>query len=253
VNIDPPIQTLWIGDRLSELENLCITSYIKQGYDFHLYAYNDIENVPSDCMVLDGNAILDESEIFCYNVGVGKGSYSAFSNLFRYKLLLDEGGIWTDTDVICLNRFPTNSEYIFASEKDSSVEGENIVCSSNFIKAPKGSDFAKYCYKKAAAVDRNNLQWGTIGPRLVGEAVASHGLNDFVLSFKRFNHVPWYNSEIFFIDEPQDFGDLIYESINSDAYCIHLWNEVWRRNGIDKNSKFPEKCFFEILKSKIRS
>ena len=251
--VAPPVQTLWVGDSLSELENLCITSYIKQGYDFHLYAYGDIKNVPEDCIILDANSILDESEIFCYNSGAGKGSVSAFSNLFRYKLLYDEGGIWTDTDVICLNRFPDEDEYIFASEKDSSVDGENIICSSNFIKAPKGSNFAKYCYDKAASVDRETLQWGTIGPRLVGESVAHHGLSDFVLSFKKFNHVPWYNAEVFFIDEPSDVGQLIYDSVIGDAYCIHLWNEVWRRNGIDKNSKFPKSCFFEVLKSNIKS
>ena len=61
--VAPPVQTLWVGDSLSELENLCITSYIKQGYDFHLYAYGDIKNVPEDCIVLDANSILDESEI----------------------------------------------------------------------------------------------------------------------------------------------------------------------------------------------
>ena len=77
------IQTLWIGKELSELESLCILSYIKNGYDFHLYAYNEISNVPEGCIIMDANSILDESEVFCYNVGHGKGSFSAFSNIFR--------------------------------------------------------------------------------------------------------------------------------------------------------------------------
>ena len=103
MKVNAAIQTLWIGKELSELENLCISSYIKNGYDFHLYAYDEISNVPEDCIILDANSILDESEVFCYNVGQGKGSFSAFSNLFRYKLLFEEGGVWTDTDVISIS------------------------------------------------------------------------------------------------------------------------------------------------------
>ena len=46
MKVNAAIQTLWIGEELSDLENLCISSYIKNGYDFHLYAYDEISNVP---------------------------------------------------------------------------------------------------------------------------------------------------------------------------------------------------------------
>ena len=45
------IQSLWIGNEISNIEKLCINSYIKNGHAFHLYAYNDIEGVPSDCVI----------------------------------------------------------------------------------------------------------------------------------------------------------------------------------------------------------
>jgi len=242
-----PIQSLWIGDELSDLEVLCINSFLKNGYDFHLYTYGTIKNAPKDCVILDGNEFLEESEVFSYKVGVGKGSFSAFSNLFRYKMLYDIGGIWCDTDVINLNPIP-NMEYLFASEKD----GDEIVCASCFIKAPKGSAFAKYCYDKASSVDREKLEWGQIGPKLVGEAVKTYGLSDFIVPFKKFNHVPWYSAELFFYDDPENMGEMLYESIASEAYCIHMWNEVWRRLGLDKSAEFPKGCFYEVLKSKIK-
>ena len=31
------IQSLWIGDRLSVMERLCIQSFLDQGHQFHLY------------------------------------------------------------------------------------------------------------------------------------------------------------------------------------------------------------------------
>ena len=94
------IQSLWIGDKISNIEKLCINSYLKNGHSFHLYAYNDIEGVPSDCTLKDASKILPKEDVFAYNVGIGKGSYSAFSNYFRYKLLDLKGGWWTDTDIV---------------------------------------------------------------------------------------------------------------------------------------------------------
>ena len=92
----PIIQSLWIGDKLSQVEKLCISSYIYHGHEFHLYCFNDIEGVPDGCIIKDASEILPREEVFTYNVGPGKGSSSAFSNYFRYKLLDLKGNWWTD-------------------------------------------------------------------------------------------------------------------------------------------------------------
>jgi hypothetical protein len=33
-------------------------------------------------------------------------------------------------------------------------------------------------------------------------------------------------------------------------YMIHLWNEHWRRNKIDKNKTYDSQCLYEVLKKK---
>ena len=38
----PIIQSLWIGDDLTNLEKLCVQSFIDHGHEFHLYTYADI-------------------------------------------------------------------------------------------------------------------------------------------------------------------------------------------------------------------
>ena len=96
------IQSLWIGNELSNIEKLCINSYIKNGHTFHLYTYDEIKNVPKECVIKDAQEILPKDDIFAYNSGLGKGSFSAFSNYFRYKLLELKGNWWTDTDIVCL-------------------------------------------------------------------------------------------------------------------------------------------------------
>ena len=40
------IQSLWIGNTLSNVEKLCINSYIKNGHEFDLYTYGEIDNIP---------------------------------------------------------------------------------------------------------------------------------------------------------------------------------------------------------------
>ena len=41
------IQSLWIGERLSVMEQLSIRSYLDQGHPFHLYVYSPVEPVLS--------------------------------------------------------------------------------------------------------------------------------------------------------------------------------------------------------------
>lgn len=45
----PIIQSLWIGNPLSNLEKLCIQSFLDHGHKFHLYTYADIGGIPKRC------------------------------------------------------------------------------------------------------------------------------------------------------------------------------------------------------------
>ena len=38
------------------------------------------------------------------------------------------------------------------------------------------------------------------------------------------------------------------ENKPENNYFIHLWNEHWRRNDIDKETQYPENCLYEQLK-----
>ena len=74
------IQTMWIGPRLSTMEQLCIKSFLRNGHPFHLYVYEEVEDVPQGTVVLDANEILPASRIFQYR---DHKSYAGFSNFFR--------------------------------------------------------------------------------------------------------------------------------------------------------------------------
>ena len=107
------IQGLWIGDHLSTMEQLSIASFLDHGHEYHLYVYQPVSNVPTGTSVKDAYEILPESMIFQYRK---HPSYAGFANFFRYKLLLDVGGWWVDTDTVCLRPFDFASDYVFSSE-----------------------------------------------------------------------------------------------------------------------------------------
>ena len=104
------IQTLWVGSTLSKMEQLSLSSFVKNGHDTHLYAYYDIDNVPEGVEVKDGREILPEDMIFKYS---DHNSFSGFSNYFRYKLISDKGGFWVDTAMVCLKPWDFTEPFIF--------------------------------------------------------------------------------------------------------------------------------------------
>ncbi len=230
----PVIQGLWVGDRLSTMEQLCILSFLRHGHPFRLYTYGPVENVPSGAEICDANEVIPQSRIFRY----ANGSLAGFANFFRYKLLLEQGGWWVDLDVICLRPFDFSAEYVFSAE----MFHQTPIVASSVIKAPRGSEFCKYAWSVCQGKDTQNLRWGETGPRLAGEAVELLGLQRYVVGPEVFSPVEtdtW--EEIFDPNGRAEFGP--------STRAVHLWNELWRREGLDKNATYAPGCIYERLKS----
>jgi hypothetical protein len=240
----PPVQTLaesnrvvqglWIGPELSAMERLSVASFMRNGHEYHLYVYEEPRNVPDGTVVRDAGEILPASRIFQYR---HRPSYAGFANFFRYKLLLERGGWWADLDTVCLRPFDFPEEYVFASELSKGL----AVVTSGVIKAAAGSEVMAYAWGVCQGKEPGQLAWGETGPRLVGEAVEKFSLERYrqpchvfcPLSFPEWRRVL----------EP-DAGPLIDER----AYAVHLWNEMWRAAGQDKDARYPAGCLYERLK-----
>jgi Glycosyltransferase sugar-binding region containing DXD motif/Alpha 1,4-glycosyltransferase conserved region len=228
------IQGLWVGSELSHLERLSIASFLDNGHEFHLYVYGDVRNVPKGTVVKDGGDILNESLIFQYKE---HKSFSAFANFFRYKLLLEKGGWWVDTDTVCLKPFDIPCEYVFSSEAFGS--GELVNC--GVVKAPQGSPAMAHAWDVCCSKTRENLVWGEVGPRLMAESVRQLSLQRFVVASRVFCPIGYLHWQSV-LDPARvwDFAD--------DVYAVHFWNEMWRRNRRDKNQTYHPDCLYEKLK-----
>jgi mannosyltransferase OCH1-like enzyme len=230
------VQGLWIGSELSAMERMSINSFLINGHDYHLYVYDDVKRVPKGAVIKDGNEILPASRIFLYK---DYASYSGFSNFFRYKLLLDKGGWWADTDLICLKPFAFQEEHVFASE---SIHDE-VLITSGVIKAPAGSRAMQYAWQVCQTKNPQQLVWGETGPQLMAETVRKFSLEACVKQcgiFCPLSVLDWHR-----VREPD--GDLM---LADTTHAIHLWNEAWRRTGHDKNASYHPDCLYEKLKRK---
>lgn len=234
------IQGLWIGSELSAMERLSIASFLANGHEYHLYIYDDVRNVPEGTAVKDGNEILPASMIFRYEA---QKSFSAFSNFFRYKLLLERGGWWADSDMVCLRPFDFTQEYVFSSEMANGREFINC----GVIKTPPGSPAMEYAWNICRAKVPAKLVWGEVGPRLMSESIKRLALESFVMRSRVF--CPFGYEEWDAVLNPKKVWDLG----SPRTYGVHLWNEMWRRNERDKDQSYHPDCLYERLKHKYMS
>jgi len=228
------VQGLWIGPRLSVLEQLSIASFQQNSHEYHLYVYDEPQNVPAGTVIKDANEILPSSSIFQYKE---YQSYAGFANFFRYKLLLQRGGWWVDSDTVCLRHFDFPEEHVFATEMCNQLE----VINCGAIKAPKDSPVMAYAWEVCQTKKPEQLVWGETGPRLMGEAVRKCSLEEYAKPHTVF--CPTVYSDWHKVLEPD--AEVIS---NAATYAIHLWNEMWRKVGQDKDARYDENCFYEQLK-----
>ena len=231
------IQGLWIGSELSVMERLSISSFLANGHSFDLYAYSDLANVPAGTEIRDANEIMPASSIFRYR---DNGGYAGFSNFFRYELLLQRGGWWVDLDTICLRRFSFDDDYVIGSEP---IAGGGAHPISGVLKAPPKSELMEHLCQVCRSKDPATITWGETGPRLVAEGLTRFSLQTYLQPYEVFCPIGWYEWEL--VVNPEF-------SIPPDDrnFAVHLWNEVWRRNGKDKDTQYDPGCLYEVLKAK---
>lgn len=219
------IQSLWVGSHLPALQVLSLRSFLAHGHEYHLYAFGRPENTPPGVTVIDAESILPRDSVFTYQHGFGKGSYSAFSNQFRYQLLFDKGGWWVDTDVVCLCPFDFAADFVFATERDPN---RRVSAASCVIKSPSGADYLRYCLDVCASKNKDAIAWGEIGPRLMSEAIERFDLGRHCVPPHVFNPIDY-----------SSFGEILEPGFDlsriSNSHAVHLWNQKWTTHYLDQD------------------
>lgn len=104
-----PVASLWIGERLQYLNQLCLVSHVAAGHPTTLYCTHEVRNVP------DGVTVRKASEIMEIDMDLVEATSASFlSNVFRYKMIQATDAIWIDCDALCHRPFPDEMQHIYA-------------------------------------------------------------------------------------------------------------------------------------------
>ena len=238
------VQGLWIGESLGPIGQLSIRSFLANGHGYHLYTYGKVEGIPPGTTVLDGREILPSARIFKYR---DHDTYAGFSNHFRYRLLLLRGGVWVDCDVVCLRplRLPD-----FAVAQEETEDG-SPQCASCLIAAPRGDELMRRAEAICDAADVNKLKWGQIGPKLMTRLVRELGREPALLPVEAVCPVGFMRWWEMISPEPA-VQARVREQVRP-ARAVHLWHELFRREGYHDRAQFPPGSLLAELQARYSS
>jgi Alpha 1,4-glycosyltransferase conserved region/Glycosyltransferase sugar-binding region containing DXD motif len=218
----------WHGEKLSPLEWTCMRSFVDNGHSLQVFTYREI-TLPEGVTREDAGRIISSDQLFYFD-----DSPSAFSNIFRYKLLLEHGGWWVDTDVFCLSETLPQCKFAWAEEDPGQVNGA-------ILKFPEADPTCREILRAAIDRARHLTAWGQLGPDLLTETLKNKNSEpvDHFGNQKHFYPIHWLQPHYFWLPE---FCDLVIR--NSDnALFIHFWNNMLKRMGVDVFRRPPSGSF----------
>lgn len=249
-----PIHALWIGDRLSKLEQMCARSFVAHGHQFNLYTYSDLAGLPQGVNLRDARDILPESAVYRSD----GGRLSSFSNYFRWAVLQKHGGFYVDMDVVCLKPLKFESDIIFGyeSEKVISCAMMSFPRAHTFVNAMYNACDDVNCFQpidthktvlkkivRKALYGKEKSRAKTRfsepgGPTYFTKYLRYYGLIDHAMPEEFFYPIPLRDWETVFRPDPSAF-----EAIKG-AHTVHLWNNAsGYTKTVDKDAPEPGSLF----------
>jgi len=230
------VNMLWIGDRLSPIEQLSIRSFISQGHPVHLFTFGEVNGIPAGTQVLDARDFMSDNE-YKQLRHRKSGSYSLAADLFRYRLMQVNAGFWSDADFVCLKPVSCAESHVFG------WENETHLC-NGFLYLPPESpvltqllDYFEYTrvppwlsrskrYKLhmrrllGQHIRAADLPWGVFGPKGLTWLARHNNVIDQAQAQTVFYAHPLANAEQIF-----DARYRLEDVQAAETVLLHLWNE----------------------------
>lgn len=251
------VQSLWVGNRLSRMEEKSIKSFLNLGYTFHLYTYEKVKNVPKGTIIKDGNSIMKFDEVFSL-----KSSFLPFSDIWRYKLLYEKGGYWVDLDMIALKVFDFDQDFVFSSERtiQEGAYKSNAKFNPNIgvLKAPPKSDFYKEAYEKCLEYNKKNKNDDKLKyMKMLRKLIKTYKYEKYVFKPVYFCNLDWWNSKEAFMPltkHPKKYGVPApsIKSMFNKPYTVHFWRDrITKKYGLSLDEKYDKESLWELMITKL--
>jgi hypothetical protein len=246
----------WYGPPLSRIERLCMSSFLANGHAVMLHVYEEPRRVPHGVTLCDAAAVLPRSELFVHR---STGSLALFADWFRYRLLAQHGGLWVDTDMVCLRPFTHTAAEIFGWQDQTTINNAVLGLPPNHALArwmveccERPNRFLPYdslrmrrrkLTRRLLGRGRAASTWGETGPDGLTAAAVHLGCAAHAQPFWHFYPIHYLNWQTVFDGTLADNTSLI-----DGSYGLHLWNEMARRQpGFNRDDRFADGSLFERL------
>lgn len=250
----PKIASLWIGGRLSWLEQLCLVSFADAGHEVTLYSYSHIDNVPQGVTQKSAEEIFPSEPMYRH---ARTGSPAIHADLFRLNMLAKTDQIWVDADMYCYRPFDFKDKSVFGWEKPdlicnavlglpkSSKALENMIKFFNDEYAigpwlkPQQQDELAAERDAGHPVHMTEQSWGFTGPASVTHFLRESGEIEkarpvaafYPITFKNRNHMILSRFDV-------------EAELTEDTYGVHFWARRMKPRLEEKENNRPRRGSF---------
>lgn len=251
----PDIASLWIGGNLSWLEQVCLKSFVDYGHRTILYTYEGVNNAPEGVEVFDANSIFANTNFIRHKAS---GSPAVHADAFRYRMLQLQNVVWVDADILCVQPWDLQNEFIFGWEKKDKVvcnavlglprfsrtlERLNTLCADEYPIPPwltgKDRESLEKAARDGAPVHVSELKWGVWGPTAVTHFLNETGEMEHAMPQEAFYPVSFKDRR-----DLVNPGNAVDSIMTDGVYGVHLWNpRLSRRIVTNNNGIAPEDSF----------
>ncbi len=257
----PTIGTLWVGDALSWLEQLCLQSFLDHGHEVVLFKYEDVANVPSGVRIENANDILPADKIIRH---AKTGSPAYHADVFRLYMLQQTDYIWADTDALCTKPWDVkvNSHLhgwiseanivnngVLGLPKDSKTLAEMRKFTSDeypippWFKASKQEEL-RTLKANGEGVHVSLLPWGVWGPNALTWFLKETGEIEHSSPGHVLYPLPFPKAGFPFRSKRTA---KVEEYIRDDTLSIHLWGRRFRNVAAKYNGRPEPGCYISNM------
>ena len=251
------VQSLWVGDKLSRMEHYSIKSFLKLGFTYHLYVYENVKNVPKGTIIKDANTIIKKRKIFSL-----KSSFLPFSDIWRYKLLYEKGGYWVDLDMIALKMFDFKDDFVFSSErtiqKGAYKSKAKYYANIGVLKAPPKSDFYKEAYEKCVKFNKTHKNDDKLKyMKMLRKLIVKYNFKQYVKRPILFCNLNWWHAKEAFhpvtkFESKYGVPSNTLNSMFAKPYTVHFWRDrVTKKYKLGLDEIYDSNSLWELMLNKI--
>ena len=203
---------IWIGDQ-SKKPTACIDTWVKKNPDYEVRVWGNDS--------LTDRSWRNPKQLYDM---LTKKDYAGASDVMRYEILYEHGGVYVDADTYCVKPL---EDWLLDCESFASWEQElvrNNLIANTVMGSVPGSEAMKLCIDEVATKDctEEKLAWMITGPMLVTDVF-----------FKKQANLTVYPSHFFM---PKHHSGYV-SKVTGHHFASHLWGSDIGYDNMDSHIK----------------